>query len=189
MRLCFPVLPSLTAVASRTANGRVVRSVDSIGGSPIREWSRKICLFCGAAIVFRPVSHGTKSATISSFCFSLLCCTLTLSRHTVSTVTRPYGNSLMESYHLQFYQSDMRTNPFKQMPKHGGLGTFLRKLYMPLNVIVSAQPPAHTNCILTAQKTNQFLPAHTCKLLECLSNLLLIHGESKKMFINKTFMQ
>ena len=37
-------------------------------------------------IVSRPVSYGTKSAATSTIRFTLLCLTLTLSRHTVSTV-------------------------------------------------------------------------------------------------------
>ena len=38
---------------------RWIRCVDSIGGSPIRLWSRKISLFGGAVIVFRPVFYET----------------------------------------------------------------------------------------------------------------------------------
>ena len=44
-----------------------------IGGSPIKVWSRKTNLFCGAVIVSRPVFYETESSAISSFCFILLC--------------------------------------------------------------------------------------------------------------------
>ena len=49
---------------------RWIRCVDSIGGSPIRVWSSKINLFCGAVIVFRPVFYETKSAAILFFASS-----------------------------------------------------------------------------------------------------------------------